>query len=93
MGHDKHTNRIWRYRKERHLSQNHVAYLMGHKKASQVSVWESGEDLPTLENALMLGHILDASVEQLYPDLMAEAKQEVDERAAQGPAIHKCPHD
>ncbi len=93
MNNAKHINRIWRYRKERHLSQKHVAYLMGHKKASQVSVWETGEDLPTLENALMLGYILDAPVEQLYPDLMAEAKQEVDERATQRPAIHKCLHD
>jgi hypothetical protein len=53
------TNRLWRYRKERQLSQRH-ARLLGHRTTAQVSRWESGAKIPTLDNALLLAHIVEA---------------------------------
>ena len=51
------TNRLWRYRKAQQLTQKQVAQLLGHKSIAQVSRWENGAKTPTLDNALMLGHI------------------------------------
>lgn len=75
-------NRLWRYRKTQQLSQKEVALLLGHKKSTQVSRWENGEKLPTLKNALMLGSILKAPVEELFPDLVAALHANVQARAA-----------
>ena len=45
-------NCLWRYRTERQLSQQYIARLLGHRTGAQVSRWESGEKVPTLDNAL-----------------------------------------
>jgi transcriptional regulator with XRE-family HTH domain len=66
------TNRLWRYRKERQLSQQHIAHLPGHRTGAQVSRWESGEKVPTLDNALLLARILDTPVESLFAERAAE---------------------
>ncbi len=92
MPNAKYINRLWRYRKARHLSQKQVAFLMRHKKPTQISLWENGEELPTLENALRLAYILDAPVEQLFPDLAGEAKRQVDQRSTDRPDLQKCLH-
>ena len=76
-------NRIWRYRKMHQLTQEQVGVLLGHKKASQVSRWENGEKLPTLENALMLGHVLKVPLEALFADLATQISARVEARAAE----------
>jgi transcriptional regulator with XRE-family HTH domain len=76
------TNRLWRYRTAQQLSQKHVARLLGHRSSAQVSRWENGVKTPTLDNALMLGHILKAPVEALFADRAAELQAEVDARTA-----------
>ncbi len=75
------TNRLWRYRKERQLSQRHIARLLGHRTGAQVSRWESGEKVPTLDNALLLAHILDIPVESLFAERTAELRTRLDQRA------------
>lgn len=75
------TNRLWRYRKERQLSQRHIARLLGHRTTAQVSRWESGTKIPTLDNALLLAHILEAPVESLFADRAAELQAKIDARA------------
>ena len=78
-------NRLWRHRKMQQLSQQQVAFLLGHQKTSQVSRWENGDKIPTLENALLLGHILKAPVEALFADLAAKVNERVDARQADWP--------
>jgi transcriptional regulator with XRE-family HTH domain len=75
------TNRLWRYRKERQLSQRHIARLLGHRTGALVSRWESGAKIPTLDNALLLAHILDISVESLFAERAAELNAALDQRA------------
>jgi Predicted transcriptional regulators len=74
------TNRLWRYRKERQFSQRHVARLLGHRTTAQVSRWESGAKIPTLDNALLLAHILEAPVERLFADRAAELQAKIEAR-------------
>lgn len=76
------TNRLWRYRTAQQLSQKHVARLLGHRNSAQVSRWENGAKTPTLDNALMLGHILKASVEALFEDRAVELQNRIDARTA-----------
>ena len=75
------TNRLWRYRKERQLSQRHIARLLGHRTGATVSRWELGEKTPTLDNALLLARILDIPVESLFAERAAELYALLDERA------------
>jgi transcriptional regulator with XRE-family HTH domain len=72
------TNRLWRYRKERQLSQRRVARLLGHRTGAQISRWESGEKIPTLDNALMLAHVLEGPVESLFADRVAELRAKIE---------------
>jgi len=76
------TNCLWRYRTAQRLSQKHVARLLGHRNSAQVSRWENGAKTPTLDNALMLGHILKAPVEALFAHRATELQAEVDARTA-----------
>jgi transcriptional regulator with XRE-family HTH domain len=76
------TNRLWRYRKERQLSQQHIAHLLGHRTGAQVSRWESGEKVPTLDNALLLARILDTPVESLFAERAAELHALLAQRAS-----------
>jgi transcriptional regulator with XRE-family HTH domain len=75
------TNRLWRYRKQRQLSQRHIARLLGHRTGATVSRWELGEKTPTLDNALLLARILDTPVESLFAERAAELYALLDERA------------
>ncbi|MGH8633274.1 MAG: helix-turn-helix transcriptional regulator, partial [Burkholderiales bacterium] len=72
------TNRLWRYRKIRELSQKDIARLLGHKNTAHVSRWENGTKTPTLENALLLAHILKAPVEALFSERAAELQAAID---------------
>ena len=79
------TNRLWRYRKQHQLSQKHVAAMLGHKKTAQVSRWENGEKIPSLENALRLGYVLKVPVEALFVDLAAKLRGEIEARTPEAP--------
>ena len=79
------TNRLWRYRTAQQLSQKHIARLLGHRSSAQVSRWENGAKIPTLDNALMLGHILKVPVETLFADKAAELHATINARESRGP--------
>lgn len=59
-------NRIWKYRKISNLSQRQVSFLLALKGTSQISKWEKGVKIPSLENAIRLSQILKVSVEELF---------------------------
>jgi len=81
------TNRLWRYRTAQQLSQKDVAKRLGHRNTAQVSRWENGAKTPTLDNALMLGHILKAPVEALFADRAAELNAEIGTRTSRMPGV------
>jgi len=87
------TNRIWRYRKIRELSQKDVARLLGHRNTAHVSRWENGVKIPTLDNALALACIFESTVEALFPERVAELRARIDARAVKLPARHADLHD
>jgi transcriptional regulator with XRE-family HTH domain len=62
-------NRLWPTRKRRGLEQKQVAYLLDHHTPDQVSRYELGTRLPTLETALLLEMIYGAPLRVLYKDL------------------------
>lgn len=74
------TNRLWRHRTEHQLSQRDIARLLGIKNSAQVSRWENGDKIPTLDNALMLSCILKTPVEVLFAERLAELQAAIDTR-------------
>src|ERR671932_984676 len=62
-------NLLWQIRKRRGLEQKQVAYLLNHHTPDQVSRYELGTRLPTLEIALLLEMIYGAPLRVLYKDL------------------------
>src|SRR5438552_2204497 len=73
-------NRLWRYRTERQFSQRHIARLLGHPTGTQVSRWETGQKIPTLDNALRLACVLETPVESLFADRVAELRARLSTR-------------
>jgi len=69
------------------LSQKDVARRLGHGNTAQVSRWENSAKTPTLDNALMLSHILKAPVEALFTDRAAELRKQIDTRAIEAPGV------
>ncbi len=57
-----------------------VAFLLGLKGSAIVSRWETGAQLPSLENTVRLCFILGAPLQDLLPGLCAEAHRKVEER-------------
>lgn len=80
-GKDKTHNRLWSARKRRGLSQKQVAFLLGHHTADQISRYEKGLRLPTLETALKLEIIYRTPLRMLfserYDQLCAELQQKI----------------
>ncbi len=64
-----------------------MAVILGHKKTAQVSRWENGEKIPSLENALKLGYILKVPVETLFIDLAAKLREEIETRSSEAPGV------
>ena len=81
-GNRKFQNRLWLGRSRRDLKQKHIAYLLGQKNLDQVSRYENGSRLPTLQTALKLEIILGVPVRTLFPELYAELRSEIRERAS-----------
>jgi transcriptional regulator with XRE-family HTH domain len=70
-------NRLDIYRRRMRFSQRHVARLLGHKNPSTWSIYERGERLPSLANALRLGIILRIPVEFLFYSLHDELRNQI----------------
>lgn len=80
-------NRLWQTRKRRGLQQKQVAYLLNHHTPDQVSRYELGTRLPTLETALLLEIIYGAPLRILYKDLYERLQTEVKERFERVPQL------
>lgn len=70
-------NRLWKYRKIANLSQRQLSVLLAHRGTSQISKWEKGVKIPSLENALRLSLIFKISVEDLFSGVAAGLKNEI----------------
>jgi transcriptional regulator with XRE-family HTH domain len=81
-------NRLWQARKRRGLEQKQVAYLLGLQTPDQVSRYELGTRLPTLETALLLEMIYGAPLRMLYKDLYERLLSELRERLERIPQLH-----
>jgi transcriptional regulator with XRE-family HTH domain len=82
-------NRLWSVRKRRGLEQKQVAYLLNHHTPDQVSRYELGARLPTLETALLLEMIYGAPLRVLYKDLYERLQGEFRERLERVPQLQE----
>lgn len=85
----KQPNRLWLARKRRGLEQKQVTYLLDHKSIDQLSRYEQGARLPSLENALKLEIIYGVPLRFLYKEISAKLEDEVWQRISLNPALHK----
>jgi transcriptional regulator with XRE-family HTH domain len=79
-GKHKFQERLWLARSRRNLKQKQIAYLLGHNSLDQVSRYENGSRLPTLQTALKLEIILGVPVRAMFPELYASLRSEIRER-------------
>ena len=88
-GQQQHTpaNRLWLARKRRGLGQKQVAYLLNQHTADQVSRYEHGVRLPTLEVALVLEMIYGTPVRVLFADLHDQLQAELSDRLRNVPQL------
>lgn len=82
-------NRLWSARKRRGLEQKQVAYLLNHHTPDQVSRYELGVRLPTLETALLLEIIYGVPLRLLYKDLYERLRGELKDRMGRIPQLHE----
>lgn len=81
-------NRLWQTRKRRGLEQKQIAYLLNHHTADQVSRYELGTRMPTLETALLLEMILGTPLRILYKDIYEQLQAKLKERFEHVPQLH-----
>jgi transcriptional regulator with XRE-family HTH domain len=82
-------NRLWQTRKRRGLEQKQVAYMLNHHTADQVSRYELGTRLPTLETALLLEMIYGAPLRILYKDLYERLQEGLRKRLEHVPQLQE----
>ena len=71
------SNLLRKYRKVRGLKQKDVAKILNLKSPSRVSRWEKGLCLPSFSNALRLAVVYRVMVDVIYPDLLANLRDEI----------------
>lgn len=57
-------------RKDKHLTQQELARLLGYKSTASVSNWEIGYCVPPLKTALQCAYILGKDVKEIFPNLL-----------------------
>jgi transcriptional regulator with XRE-family HTH domain len=67
-------NRLRKYRSEAGYSQRQAARLLGFNSAAQLSRWENGSTIPTVENLLKLSILYHHLPTQLYLDFYWDLK-------------------
>ena len=70
-------HRMWRARKELGLTQQQLAYLLGHKHKNIVNRIERGLQLPSLKTALVLECVLNIPFKVLFSHLYEEVQNSV----------------
>jgi transcriptional regulator with XRE-family HTH domain len=83
-------NRLWLARKRRGLQQKQVARLLDHKTIDQISRYENGTRVPTLETALKLEIIYGIPLRLLFTSLYKEVRDTIQKRATNG--VASSPH-
>lgn len=67
-------NRLRKSRRARGHSQKMVKHILGIKSPNQVSRWEHGKAIPSLENLLLLYLLYQTPIEELYSDYLEELR-------------------
>jgi transcriptional regulator with XRE-family HTH domain len=80
-------NRLWLARKRLGLGQKQVAYLLDLKTADQISRYEQGLRLPTLETALQLEIIYGLPLQILFKELYDELRTHICEHIEKNPTL------
>lgn len=83
--HKKHIH-LWLARKRAGLRQKQVAHLLGHRTVDQVSRYEKGTRMPTLETALMLEIIYRTPLRMLFSDLYEELHGKISQKRESNPS-------
>jgi transcriptional regulator with XRE-family HTH domain len=73
-------NSLRKYRRIQKLSQKEVAHFLSLKSTGRISLWENGECLPSLVNAIRLATLYRTMVDGLFGDLMKTLRDEVIEK-------------
>lgn len=76
-------NRLRKYRRISGYSQLSVAFLLGHKSSNQLSRWERGHAVPSIENLLKLSVLYRVLPNQLYPNYVEAFRKMLPERIKQ----------
>lgn len=82
-------NRLWLARKRRGLEQKQVAYLLDQQSIDQLSRYEQGMRLPSLENALKLEIIYGVPLRILFKELFDELEDSVWQRISLNSQLQK----
>ena len=83
------TNRLWLARKRRGLEQKQVAYLLNHQSIDQLSRYEQGMRLPSLDNAFKLEIIYGVPLRLLFKELFDKLEDEVWQRISLNTPLQK----
>ncbi len=70
-------NLLRKYRKVRGYRQKDVAKILNLRSPSRVSRWEKGLCLPSFSNALRLAVVYRVMVDVIYPDLLANLREDI----------------
>ena len=73
-------NRLWLARKRRGLRQKQVAFLLNHHTVDQISRYEKGLRVPTLETALRLEIVYQTPLRLLFADLYEKLQGEIKQK-------------
>ena len=76
-------NMIWHYRHIKKLRQADLAFILGHKDASQISCYERGLVMPDFEQLWKISQVLDVGPEALFPAQVEQWSQELIEHYRQ----------
>jgi DNA-binding XRE family transcriptional regulator len=61
-------------------TQKEVATILGFATEERICLWEKGKNIPNLINLLKLASLYRASPMQLYPELMMEVDDKIEDR-------------
>ena len=73
-------NYLWTFRKRAGYSQKQAARILGHKDTSQISRYERGARIPSLETVIKMEIAYDTPVDRLFGGLLEELRRDVEKR-------------
>ena len=76
-------NKLRKCRIAREIKPELAAEILGFKRTSKISSWETGASMPTLVNAFKLAGLYHVMVDELFFDLMHETRKEITAKAGE----------